>query len=277
MNLLQNFLLKIIFVLFFSIIIEFNSQSLTVSYELISRPNPDEKDNLKTQNYVLDIFENKSIFRTEMRKESDSLLNKTGFGLQYYLDPNHEVYFTKDLNKHLFTKGFVSPMSRDHFFIKITDELVWKISAETALISNFNCQKAEVQYGGRNWTAWFTKDIPISEGPYYFHGLPGLIIQVKDNDGDYVFNALEIKKLKNKSLYEVQSGTEIAWSQYKKILQDFFDSPYNFAKAKGMKVVQDNGSGGTKEIDYRQRTRETQMMLLNKNNPIELNHKINFK
>ena len=44
-----------------------------------------------------------------------------------------------------------------------------------------------------------------------------------------------------------------------------------------MKVVQDNGSGGTREIDYRERIKETQTMLLETNNPIELNYKIEYK
>lgn len=103
-------------------------------------------------------------------------------------------------------------MSRAKFYIKISDELDWKILSETVTISNLNCQKAEVQYGGRTWIAWFTKDIPISEGPYYFHGLSGLILQIKDKDEDFVFTAGEIKKLKYISVFEGESGTEITWS-----------------------------------------------------------------
>lgn len=44
-----------------------------------------------------------------------------------------------------------------------------------------------------------------------------------------------------------------------------------------MKVVKDNGNGGTIEIDYRTRTKETQEMLLENNNSIELNHKIEYR
>lgn len=253
------------------------AQSFSISYELAYKPNPVQKDKIKRQQYKLDILQGKSVFRTEMRKESDSLIKKTGFGTGYNTNPNYELYFIKELNNNVFKKHFVSPMSRDRFFIKIDDQLKWEILPETMVIANFNCQKAEVEYGGRNWSAWFTKEIPVSEGPYYFHGLPGLILQIQDDQQDYVFKATEINNLANNSLFEIDGGRQITWKQFNKILQDYFDSPYNFAKAKGMKVVKDNGSGGTMEIDYRTRTKETQEMLLENNNPIELNHKIEYR
>lgn len=253
------------------------AQSSSISYELAFKPNPVQKDKIKRQQYKLDILQGKSVFRTEMRRESDSLIKKTGFGTGYNTNPNYELYFIKELNNNVFKKHFVSPMSRDRFFIKIDDQLKWEILPETMVIANFNCQKAEVEYGGRNWSAWFTKEIPVSEGPYYFHGLPGLILQIQDDQQDYVFKATEINNLANNSLFEIDGGKQITWNQFNKILQDYFDSPYNFAKAKGMKVVKDNGSGGTMEIDYRTRTKETQEMLLENNNPIELNHKIEYR
>lgn len=63
----------------------------------------------KNQKCILDIFENKSVFRTAMRKESDSLLHNTGFGLQYYVDPNHEVYFTIDYSQYILKINFCFP------------------------------------------------------------------------------------------------------------------------------------------------------------------------
>ena len=273
----RNYIHFTVGLLFFCCSVNGIAQNTTISYELIYKPNPTQKDKTKKQNYKLDILDGKSIFRTEMRRSSDSLIKKIGFGTGYNTNPNYEFYFVKDINNNVFEKHFVSPMSRDKFFIKINDQLNWKILPETAVIANFNCQKAEVEYGGRNWSAWFTKEIPISEGPYYFQGLPGLILQIQDEQEDYVFIATEIKDLANNSLYETAGGKQITWSQFNKILQDYFDSPYNFARAKGMKVVKDNGNGGTMEIDYRTRTKETQEMLLENNNPIEVNHKIEYR
>lgn len=277
MNYVRNYFLVLLSVImvFFSII--GSSQSSRISYELSYKPDPTQKDNIVKRNYTLDIFNGESIFRTEMRKESDSIIIKKGFGSGYNTNPNYELYLTKDLNNEIFKKSFVSPISRDKFFIKIDDELKWKILPETIVMTNLNCQKAEVEYGGRQWIAWFTKDIPLFEGPYYFHGLPGLIIQIQDVGEDFIFTATEIKKLEYNSLYKINDGKEITWKQYEELMQAFFNSPYASVRVQGKKVYTDNGSGGYKEIDYRERTKDTQKMLLKNNNLIELNRKIKYK
>ena len=277
MNYVRNYFLVLLSVImvFFSII--GSSQSSRISYELSYKPDPTQKDNIVKRNYTLDIFNGESIFRTEMRKESDSIIIKKGFGSGYNTNPNYELYLTKDLNNEIFKKSFVSPISRDKFFIKIDDELKWKILPETIVMTNLNCQKAEVEYGGRQWIAWFTKDIPLFEGPYYFHGLPGLIIQIQDVAEDFIFTATEIKKLEYNSLYKINDGKEITWKQYEELMQTFFNSPYASVRVQGKKVYTDNGSGGYKEIDYRERTKDTQKMLLKNNNLIELNRKIKYK
>lgn len=48
---------------------------------------------------------------------------------------------------------------------KIPEFQNWKMIAGTDLIFGYLCRKAEVAYGGRNYTAWFTLDIPINDGP----------------------------------------------------------------------------------------------------------------
>ena len=75
----------------------------------------------------------------------------------------------------------------------------------------------------------------------------------------------------------MNDGKEITWKQYEELMQTFFNSPYASVRVQGKKVYTDNGSGGYKEIDYRERTIETQAMLLKNNNLIELNRKIKYK
>jgi GLPGLI family protein len=56
--------------------------------------------------------------------------------------------------------------------------------------------KATTNYKGRVWEAWFSKEYPINDGPYKFTGLPGLIVSLKDSEGDHIFNLIQIKKIK---------------------------------------------------------------------------------
>ncbi|WP_306454673.1 GLPGLI family protein, partial [Porphyromonas gingivalis] len=39
----------------------------------------------------------------------------------------------------------------------------------------------------RDCTAWYAEDIALSDGPYIFRGLPGLIVAIGSDDGEYVF------------------------------------------------------------------------------------------
>ncbi|ADV43216.1 GLPGLI family protein [Bacteroides helcogenes] len=71
----------------------------------------------------------------------------------------------------------------------------WQIEADRCKILGFNCQKAVTTFYGRQWTAWFTLEIPFQDGPWKLHGLPGLILQAEDTEKDYCFKCVEIRKV----------------------------------------------------------------------------------
>ena len=64
---------------------------------------------------------------------------------------------------------------------------------DTTTVIGYLCQKATCYFRGRNYTAWFTTDIPISNGPWKFGGLPGLILKIYDNDKLYTFECIKIE------------------------------------------------------------------------------------
>lgn len=70
----------------------------------------------------------------------------------------------------------------------------WKITDESKEIIGYQCFKATTDYRGRHWTAWFTPEIPIQEGPWKLCGLPGLILEAGDNNGEYHFLANGLKQ-----------------------------------------------------------------------------------
>lgn len=74
----------------------------------------------------------------------------------------------------------------------------WKlIDDETRVILGHKAYMASTEFGGRKWIAWYTKEIPISDGPYKFYGLPGLILKISDSDGVYAFEIKGIHKENN--------------------------------------------------------------------------------
>ena len=73
-------------------------------------------------------------------------------------------------------------------------EIKWEIADSTKNVLGYECGMATANYHGRDWTAWFTPEIPISEGPWKLTGLPGLILEATESTGQHSFiaNGLEI-------------------------------------------------------------------------------------
>ncbi|PWN59351.1 GLPGLI family protein [Chryseobacterium viscerum] len=67
----------------------------------------------------------------------------------------------------------------------------WKLVNEIKVINTINCKKAEVAFKGRNWIAWYAPEIPFPYGPMKFSGLPGLIVKITDDKGDYDFELVK--------------------------------------------------------------------------------------
>lgn len=74
-----------------------------------------------------------------------------------------------------------------YIYSSVFDSQNWKISDKQDTVSGFWSQLATTTYNGREFEAWFTLDVPISEGPYVFSGLPGLIVHLSDTKNHYVF------------------------------------------------------------------------------------------
>ncbi|WP_404985651.1 GLPGLI family protein [Chryseobacterium sp. M5] len=85
-----------------------------------------------------------------------------------------------DFKTHLFTR-----ISNDSYKIEEDKKPEWKILPEKQKIGEYNAQKATTKYGGREWTAWFSTDLPFQDGPYKFYGLPGLIVKIEDKTGSH--------------------------------------------------------------------------------------------
>lgn len=70
---------------------------------------------------------------------------------------------------------------RQYFVKESIPIMKWKIfKNETKNIGNFKCLKATTSFRGRDYTAWFTTEIPVLFGPWKFNGLPGLILEIYD-------------------------------------------------------------------------------------------------
>lgn len=71
--------------------------------------------------------------------------------------------------------------------------LDWELTDSVINVLGYECQGAKCRFRGREWTAFYTEDIPLTDGPWKLHGLPGLIMKATDKKGHYTFECIGIK------------------------------------------------------------------------------------
>jgi len=250
-------------------------QKSSFIYELKYKPHTDSI-RLDTITYYLDTDKDVSLFRSTMFRKSDSLAVKRGYGNGFDTEFNNkQLYVKKDAKENTVLKYVFIPIAYSTFAIKMNEKPEWKILPEKQTIGKYLCQKAEGSYGGRIWNAWFTSEVPISDGPYIFNGLPGLIIKITDDQGDYDFELVQIKDFKWKELYPAKYKKLISWEDFQKIQTDFYNNPLSTLK-KG-DILNEDASGTLSEANHRDVKESIRKNIRSKNNPIELNYKVDFK
>ncbi len=70
----------------------------------------------------------------------------------------------------------------------------WQLADGDSIVCEYPCKKATVSHRGRTWIVWYTLDIPYSDGPWKFCGLPGLILHAKDSEGKFIFDCIGIER-----------------------------------------------------------------------------------
>ena len=182
--------------------------SQTERYIYQTEVNPDTINlvNMKVENTFLDIKNNQSLFISESKLLRDSLTNvlrqqgiteikkskkdKSEFPKLPNGKTIQPTFFDYFITKNMEDKSvnFVEGIGSKQVYYQEDRKMNWDISSQTSDFNNYKVQKATMKFGGRTWTAWFAPEIKISDGPYKFLGLPGLILKLEDDKGDYRFS-----------------------------------------------------------------------------------------
>ncbi|MHA6696617.1 GLPGLI family protein [Chryseobacterium sp. A301] len=205
---------KIVFVclFFFTLSLSAQTSANRFFYELTYKPSV-ESDSLIKEMTILDITSEKSLYRDYLMVSQDSIL-------KIEVEQMQKSGTFKDLSKTLKQPKFSYKVTKTYpdMGLKYTDQILqdkvsyeetlkfdWKIQNEKKTIGEYQTQKATTTFGGRNWTAWFSTDIPFQDGPYKFYGLPGLIVQLSDENNNYSW---ELKGNKNVADFQEKSFAE---------------------------------------------------------------------
>lgn len=102
---------------------------------------------------------------------------------------------------------------------------------ETDTIIGYECRKATTEFAGRQYTAWFTPEIPLPFGPYKFGSLPGLILKIEDGERQFVWEAVGFQRTKSPIMeytYQDNNDKQCSVSDVDKTLVRYFNSPVGF-------------------------------------------------
>ena len=109
----------------------------------------------------------------------------------------------------------------------------WQLHPDTMTVLSYPCQKATCRFRGRDYTAWYTMDIPVSDGPWKLHGLPGLILKAEDSRGHFSFTCTGLEQSRDaKSILIHTKGREkLSRKELDKMYERFYSDPIGFMEA----------------------------------------------
>ena len=293
--------MKKIFVAIF-LIIGFNifaQNRFFYDYKFI--PDSTDKANVITEMMLLDIDKKGSNYYSQQKFLADST-SRADVERQLKLSPNNisinrtdrpgQVSYkvTKqypDFKTYLFTR-----VSSDSYKIEEDKKLEWKILPDKQKIGAYNAQKATTNFGGREWTAWFSTDLPFQDGPYKFYGLPGLIVKIEDKTGSHSMTLVGNKTIEIAADKELDlpqgiqlygmggKDIEASKSQFKKVWKAYVNDPTKNMREMMMKNTETNRvvfktkTADGKEISdpnqvFREMEKKAKEGFKKNNNPIE--------
>ena len=170
--------------------------------------------------YILDFTKSESMFKQKQELDGPKVPKSNGAIIMIGgMAGGTDVLYKNIKEKRMANK---TDLMGKIFLIK--DNLVsydWELTGETKNIGNYTCYKAvfekeeesieikmidgevkeEKGMKKRTIVAWYTPDVPISNGPKNFGGLPGLILEVNDGNetimcSEIVLNPKEVKEIK---------------------------------------------------------------------------------
>ncbi|MFP3591044.1 GLPGLI family protein [Chryseobacterium sp. SIMBA_038] len=287
---------KILFFLLVSICAHAQINRFYYDYKYIS--DSTNKAEVKSDIMLLDIDKNGSKYYSREKFASDSITKadiakqlKGGFGGSINIKKNIKpgTIFTTVTKAYPDYKVSLSDkIGQTTYKVAEDQKPEWKILPEKQKIGEYNTQKATTTFGGRQWIAWFSADIPFQDGPYKFYGLPGLIVKLEDKTGSHIMTLIGNKKTEVSAEEELQlpgvtmigmggKDIEVSKKQFKKAWKDYQTDPTKDMKQSmstlpaGAVVKMRNQDG--KDIDmnemYRNIEKRAKEEILKNNNRIE--------
>ena len=153
-------------------------------------------------------------------------------------------YYYRDLTNGTTQVYYRTPLSGPTLKYTDTPTFSWTLTGEKKVISGYEAQRATCQFRGRSYEAWFTPSIPISAGPNFFGGLPGLILELHSMDGahHFVLDAL-CQRSADIVEWKIRSVKSVSRTQFRDYYQRLHKHPIQTFEANGQRVYPRDAQG----------------------------------
>ena len=189
------------------------------------------------KNYILEFNSTESMYKEQEKLEIEEGRGGFNWMAQYVGDNIGKLY------KNVSDKVSVNETEFMGRFFLLTDSITdqrWKMTGESKKIGKYTCYKAtyekevkEKVFSFGSWnndnstsapstsktrkvevTAWFTPEIPIATGPSWYGGLPGLILEISDDNTTVLCTKIVMNPTEKSKIKRPKKGKVIATSDF---------------------------------------------------------------
>jgi GLPGLI family protein len=187
--------------------------------------------------FTLDFTKSESMYKEEQELDAPKGPSANGGVMVMMMDGNgsSDILYKNISENRMANK---TELMGKVFLIKDNLEAYdWKLTGEAKNIGNYTCYKAvyekeeeDIQIDmidgevkeekvtkKRTLVVWYTTDVPISNGPNNYGGLPGLILEVNDGDLTIVCSELVLNPKEAKEIKEPVKGKIVTRKKFAEI------------------------------------------------------------
>jgi GLPGLI family protein len=194
-----------------------------------------QKMNQKT--FILEFDRKTSTYKEEVSLESPKpKIGGAGVFISSLGGSGNKSIYYKDIREKRFVNQ--TEIQGKRFLVKDKlPEINWELSSETKNIGTYTCYKAtyskeienknvtfkngesveEIKKETILITAWYTTQVPVSNGPDNYQGLPGLILEVNDGKTTIVCTEIILNPSQKIKIEEPKKGKVVSQKKFTKI------------------------------------------------------------
>lgn len=202
--------------------------------------------------FILSFNVEESLYKEEAKLAKP---NPMAGGAQISFSSNTDVLY-KNIKNRTYVKQ-TDIFSKPFLIQDSIKTITWQLEDETKNIGNYTCFKATYSYQhpikdfenekdsvddeDRIVTAWYTPQIPISNGPELYQGLPGLILEINDGEQTVICSKISINP---KKAIKIEAP-----AQGKKVSQTDFDAIQEKKTKEFLERYSTKSNNGSKQIE----------------------------